>query len=267
MTDAARTITIVEPSSQIGAPAYSAPVATYDPMAMLAAALERGASLDMIDKLISLGERTQAMQARNAFHLAMAAACAEMPVLKKNKTVDFTGKTGIRTYYKHEDLSEVVGTVAPILARHGLYHRFDTRVEQRAVTVTCIISHKDGYQIENTLSGGADESGNKNPVQAITSTITLLSRATLKAALGLAASEDDDGRGGKADDEPPPPMVSADQIETITKAITFKGRTVEALCRHIGVETLADIYASKFSDVMMVIAKIPDASAKEAGNA
>lgn len=61
------------------------------------------------------------------------------------------------------------------------------------VTVTCIISHRDGHFEENTLSAGRDESGNKNSIQAVGSTLTYLQRMTLKASLGLAASDDDDG--------------------------------------------------------------------------
>jgi hypothetical protein len=44
------------------------------------------------------------------------------------------------------------------------------------------------------LRAGADQSGAKNSIQAIGSTISYLQRYTLKAALGLAAANDDDGK-------------------------------------------------------------------------
>src|SRR5690606_13579685 len=55
---------------------------------------------------------------------------------------------------------------------------------------------------ENSLAGPADNSGSKNAIQAIGSTLTYLQRYTLIQALGLAAADDDDGRShGKTDEQ------------------------------------------------------------------
>lgn len=161
-----------------------------DPMNMIANALHDGASIEMIDKLMGLQERWEANQARKAFEKAMAAASTEMPALVKNRAVKFG-----TTSYKHEDLAEVVSAIAPVLGKHGLSHRFETTTEPGRITVTCIISHELGHSIRNALSGPADNSGGKNAIQSIGSSITYLSRYALKAALGLAAAHDDDGAG------------------------------------------------------------------------
>jgi hypothetical protein len=144
---------------------------------------------------MNLQERWEANQARKAFDDAMAAAKAEIPTINKNRMVDFTGKTGVRTHYRHEDLGEIARTVDPILAKHGLSYRFRTASPVgEPVTVTCVISHRDGHSEENTLVGPRDESGNKNAIQSIGSTLSFLQRYTLKAGLGLAASYDDEAR-------------------------------------------------------------------------
>ena len=83
------------------------------------------------------------------------------------------------------------------MAAHGLSYRFRT-IQDGAIKVTCILSHKSGHSEENTLSGPADASGSKNAIQAIGSTLTYLQRYTLTQALGLAASDDDDGRSAEA---------------------------------------------------------------------
>lgn len=153
----------------------------------------------VIDKLMDMHERWEKNQARKAFDAAMAAAKAEIPVIFKNKVVDFTSQRG-RTHYRHEDMAEIARTVDPILARHGLSYRYRTETTQAHVKVTCVLSHRDGHSEETDLIAGHDNSGNKNSIQAIGSTITFLQRYTLKAALGLAASADDDG---KAAAEPP----------------------------------------------------------------
>jgi hypothetical protein len=99
--------------------------------------------------------------------------------------------------------------------------------------VTCIISHRDGYFEETTLSAGRDESGSKNSIQAVGSTLTYLQRMTLKAALGLAAAEDDDGRSSEQDAEPeaytpPAGSITQDQADNIRDALEAKGASPTA---------------------------------------
>ena len=173
------------------------------PMSMLAMAVQRGMDPDTIARLLALQKEWEANQGRKAFDEAMAAAKAEIPVIHKNREVDFTSAKG-RTNYRYEDLGEIARTVDPILAKYGLSYRFRTSsTPNEPVVVTCIVAHRDGHSEENTLCAGRDDSGNKNSIQAIGSTLTYLQRMTLKAALGLAASTDDDGRGaGKKEVEP-----------------------------------------------------------------
>jgi hypothetical protein len=79
--------------------------------------------------------------------------------------------------------------VTPILGKYGLSYRY--RVSSNVnepIVVTCVVSHKDGHFEETTLLAGRDDSGNKNSIQQVGSTLTYLQRMTLKAALGLAAA-------------------------------------------------------------------------------
>ena len=70
-----------------------------------------------------------------------------------------------------------------------------------SVTVTCHITHEAGHRESVTLSGPPDDSGKKNKIQQVGSTVTYLQRYTLLSSLGLAtADQDDDGvaANGKA---------------------------------------------------------------------
>jgi hypothetical protein len=152
----------------------------------------RSGNPDVVGKIMDYQERWERNQARKAFEEAFAAAMAEMPTIFKNKTVSYgAGKTS----YKHADLAEIVRSVRPVLSKHGLSHRFRVKTEPEKVTVTCVIGHRTGYFEENTMSAAPDNSGSKNAIQAQGSAETYLSRYTLMASLGLAASDDDDGRG------------------------------------------------------------------------
>lgn len=169
------------------------------PMEMLDRAVSNGASIETLEKLMALQERWERNNARRAFDAAMALARAELPIIIKNREVDFTTAKG-RTNYVYEDLASIAKAVDPILAKHGLAYRFRTTQDGGTVTVVCILSHRDGYSEENSLSAARDDSGNKNSIQGVGSTVTYLQRYTLKAGLGLSATKDDDAAATKEEE-------------------------------------------------------------------
>jgi hypothetical protein len=212
------------------------------PMDMLNRAVSSGADLDMIEKLMNLQERYEANQARKAFDNAMAAAKAEIPNIIKNREVDFTSTKG-RTHYRYEDLGEIARIVSPILAKYGLSYRYRTASPiNEPVTVTCIVSHRDGHFEENTLCAGRDDSGNKNSIQAIGSTLTYLQRMTLKGALGLAVSNDDDGKASSGVGE----TITDDQLKQLVTLADEVGADKEKFCAVMKVPSFADIRADEF---------------------
>jgi len=226
-------------------------LAAMTPMDMLNKAVSQGANIDVLEKLMSLQERWEANQARKAFDEAMASAKAEIPVIMKNRTVDFTSAKG-RTHYRHEDLAEVSRTVTPILARHGLSYRFRTSsAVNEPVVVTCIVSHRDGHFEENTLTAGRDDSGNKNNIQAVGSTLTYLQRMTLKAALGLAASDDDDGAASSGS----PDTVSEEKLAQLVELAEAVSADKAAFCRYMKIKSLADLPAKDFDRAVAALNK------------
>lgn len=219
------------------------------PMEMLDRAVSSGASVETLTQLMNLQERWEANQARKAFDDAMAAVKAVMPKIIKTKKVDFTTGRG-RTNYQYEDLASIMEQIGPVLSQHGLSVRYRTSAEpEKPITVTCIISHRLGHSEENTLMAGKDDSGNKNSIQAIGSTVTYLQRYTLKAALGLAASADDDG--GKSDQTQDASKTVTEAQQSVIRDLVEQGRLeVEQFCAFWKVEAISEIPMSKFNDVV-----------------
>lgn len=233
-----------QPAPAVHLPAPAPTAALTTPMEMLGAAISQGAGVEVLEKLMGLQERHERNLARRAFDAAMAAAAAEMPTISKNRTVDFTSAKG-RTNYRHEDLGEIVSTVDPILAAHGLFKRFRILSEGNTVTVTCIVSHRDGWSEENTLSAGRDQSGNKNDIQAIGSAVTYLQRYTLKASLGLAASNDDDGQStgnGNGHGE----KITPEQVSWLNTLADEVGADKQKFAQYMKAKDIPDIAASQF---------------------
>src|SRR5690606_34003987 len=106
------------------------------PMQMLQIAVERGADIAQLEKLMDLHERWQAKQARQAFEEAISAAKAEIKPIAKKREVDFTTAKG-RTSYMYEDMALIASEVDPILSKYGLSYRYRSKQDGNKLTVTC----------------------------------------------------------------------------------------------------------------------------------
>jgi hypothetical protein len=212
--------------------------------------LDPAVSVEKLEKLMEMRERMEAMQARKAFDLAIAQAKAEIPPIFKDKHVGFDAKNGgARTDYRHETLAQIARTVDPILGRHGLSYRYSTKQEGPTVTVTCILSHRDGHSEPTTLSSPVDASGNKNPIQAIGSATTYLQRYTLKAALGLSATEvDDDGKSSGGHE-----TITAEQFRELHDALVNAGIPDADMTKLYGVEMLEELPVANFKAALNLI--------------
>lgn len=217
-------------------------------------AMDPTVPLDRLERLLVMKEKLDAQEARRAFDRAMADAKAEIPVIVKNRRVRYDSKDGkSSTDYRHEDLAGIAEVIDPILGRHGLSYRYRTEQgEGGRITVTCIISHRDGYSEETSLSGSPDQSGQKNNFQAVGSAVTYLQRYTLKAALGLASAHDDDAKAA-GPETAAPAVISPDQFNALfnlTEVIRETGYDVlPVLLEAERIEHLDDLPAARFAEV------------------
>lgn len=187
------------------------------PADLLAMAVQKGADMDQLERLMGLKERWDAGEARKEFTSAMTKLKAQDLTVAKDKTVSFSG-----THYTHSSLAQVVETVARHMADVGLSHRWTVTQDGRAISVSCIVTHERGHSESVTMTASPDDSGKKNAIQQVASTVTYLQRYTLMSACGLASRDmpDDDGRGH----EPPPQMDGreADWISAMESAGTLE---------------------------------------------
>jgi hypothetical protein len=236
---------------QDDAPTYPISAAALTPMDMLNRAVSSGATPEVLERFMAMHERWEDRENRKAFDGAMASAKAEIPNISKNRTVDFTSAKG-RTNYRYEDLGEIARVVNPILGKYGLSYRFRTTAHiNEPVSVTCIVSHRDGHFEENTLCAGRDDSGNKNPIQMIGSTLTYLQRMTLKAALGLAASNDDDGKASDNSSTITPEQAAnlAAKCEEVAEGFS------DSFCSYFKIDAIADLPAKDYQRALVAIGK------------
>lgn len=186
---------IIEAPQQGAVATQQEHVPANSPMGMMLAAMQQGATLEQVEKMMDLQERWEHREAEKAFNDALAAFKSEAVEIIKRRTVDFTSQKG-RTHYKHAELSDVVEAVGPALSKHGFAWSWKTEQANGTIRVTCILKHRQGHSDSVALEASPDQSGNKNSIQAIASTVTYLQRHTLKAITGVSEKgDDDDGRG------------------------------------------------------------------------
>lgn len=203
-------------------------------------AIQKGASIDTIERMVALYERNQDKQAFKAFHTAMGELQSVLPAIEKNKR-GYDGNmyadldaivSGIRgllkqfgfTYrYEYKDiikpienLNKIIDEIMEATKKHDMKDKI-SKLEKllidilltRDIEVTCIVTHKDGHSERTSMIGPEDHSGSKNKIQAIGSSASYLERYALKGAFGLTTTDSDpDGhkkkpkeQGGK--EQPP----------------------------------------------------------------
>ena len=159
------------------------------------AAMDPQFDVAKLQALLAVKKEWEADEARKAFVVALNAFKADPPAILKDRQVDFNTAKG-RTQYKHAGLDNASEIIGAALAKHGISHRWNVEQGQK-IKVTCILTHALGHSESVSMEAQPDDSGSKNSIQAVGSTVSYLQRYTLFSASGIAPkNSDDDGRGG-----------------------------------------------------------------------
>lgn len=201
--------------------------AANSPMGMMLAALNQGAQLEQIEKMMDLQDRWQKGEAKKAYDTAFAAFKAEaVKIVKGRKVTD--GPLKNKSY---AELHDVVNAVTPALSKHGLSSSWKlTRDEKDWMEVTCYLRHVGGHEESVSMGGPPDAGGAKNAIQARASTKTYLERYTLKAITGLSEQDDDmDGTAERDEDLRDEWISKMAQAETLEASVAVWEQGCEAI--------------------------------------
>lgn len=151
-----------------------------------------------LERIIELQERILRHQAEEAFNVAFVALQADIPTITERASTDKT------TYAPLED---IIQPLRPILARHGftLSHRSEWP-DKATVKVIGILTHRQGHSRQSEFQAGADQTGSKNAIQALASSVSYGKRYTTKDLLCIVTRhEDDDGEDSDKSKQPEAP--------------------------------------------------------------
>jgi hypothetical protein len=207
------------------------------------AAADPNVDIDKLERLLQVQERVLERNARASYYSALAEMQPDLPVIEEHGGIkDRNGKVQ-STYALWEDVNEAI---RPILAEHGFSLSFKVRRTEGEIVTTGILAHRDGHREETELSLPTDASGSKNAVQAVGSSTSYGKRYTAYALLNITTKgEDDDGQTGGA----PEPLdnVRRKLLYDLADAVEADK---EKFCKHLKVQSLAELPATRFDYAM-----------------
>lgn len=206
---------------------------------MISHAIEKGAGIEQLEKLMEMQERWEANEAKKAYVDAMNRFRAQCPTIAKTRE----GHNS-----KYAGLAETIEQIKGLLAECGLSHSWKTGSADGGITVTCCVTHVAGHQECTSLTAPPDESGKKNAIQSMASTVSYLERYTFYALLGLASAEmDDDGNMAHGKVE----YITEEQIAEIEALAEEVGAKTTAVCAFYGAKHLGVFPAKHFDDAVI----------------
>jgi hypothetical protein len=230
----------------------------------LIAMIERAAAnsavdVDKMERLLLMQERVMDRRAKAEFDAALAVMQPTLPQVDRNGRIIILSKEDRAAgrqdakpqqstpYALWEDINLAIG---PCLAANGFALSFRTGTSPEGkITVTGVLSHKQGHREETTITLMHDSSGSKNSVQAIGSSISYGKRYTAGLLLNITSrapgEADDDGKAAGATS-----YISEDQQGELRKQMKQVGADEQRFLAFMGVPDLAALPASRFGEAV-----------------
>lgn len=152
-------------------------------------AIEKGAPLETLEKLLAMRKDLKAEQSREAFVLAMADFQSNCPVIEKTKKV--MNKDGSTLRYKYAPIDAIVEQIKKHLADQGLAYTWTVKNETAKITAICKVTHKLGHSEESSFEIPIDSEGYMTAPQKVASALTFAKRYSLCNILGISTGDED----------------------------------------------------------------------------
>lgn len=156
---------------------------------LLRLAVERGATVETIERLMAVRRELNAEQSRNAFFAALSAFQAECPAIRKTKLV--MNKDGRTVRYAYAPLESIVEQTKAILKKHGFSYTLDSAMEADAVIAVCLVHHIGGHSERFTFRAPTATDAFMSAPQKVGAAMTFASRYVYRNAFGIMTGDDD----------------------------------------------------------------------------
>ena len=223
-------------------------------------ALDPKIPLDRLEKMLDMKERLEDRareaadrEAQRAYHVAMAACQANIPVVVKNKANNHTSS-------RYADLAAIEAQAMPIIHAHGFSVSFQPGGANKTGDHIILweIGHSGGFTRSGSavipLDGtGMKDGTNKTDTQAFGSTMSYGRRYLLCMLFNISTGDDTDGNAAKR-----PDTISADQFIILRDKLEEANMDQRKLFLSFGaktpdLETLEEFPAKHFDQAVLRI--------------
>ena len=211
-----------------------------DALQLLSLAVERGVSVDVLERLTALHERISARQAEAAFGAAMAAFQSRCPSIPRTAKTEYIGKkSGVRVSYTYAALDQIAKTIQPMLEECGLSYAWDCALENAVVRCVCTLRHLAGHHVTATFAAPVDLASSMSGPQQVATALSYGRRQSLVQVLGLTTTEPDTDAASVE-------TISSAQVDQLQGLIDESVADATRFLRYMEVGSLPDIKAADF---------------------
>lgn len=196
---------------------------------MLQMAIEKGLSMEMLEKLLQMRKELRLEVAEEAFNDAFAAFQAQCPVIKKTKEADFETATGGRMHYTYAPIESMIEQVGGLLGRLGFSYNFTTETLPTGIKAYCHLTHSLGFTKTGDFTADVSGTRSMSNAQVTASKETFAKRKAFCNVTGIVTGdEDNDGLKGK-DEVKDEAAATPEQFALIDQLIVKAGVTKAAV--------------------------------------
>ena len=171
-------------------------VATVNAEVLIAKAIDKGISVDTMERLLAMRRELKAEAAREAYFVALSKFQAACPPIVKTKQVMHQGKVR----YSYAPLDAIIAQVKDALRDSGLSYTLDTAQTPEDVTAICAVHHVAGHTETTRFTVPVDRSASMNDSQKVGSALTYAKRYAFCNGTGImTADADDDANSNEAE--------------------------------------------------------------------
>lgn len=162
---------------------------------LLRLAVDKGTSVEALEKLVTLHERVADRMAAQEFAAALARFQRVCPVILKNVTAQIATKSGAKFSYKYAPLDDIVAVIREPLHAEGLSYSWDSSVnkERGMLKVVFTLTHVNGHSRSASFEIPWETEAGMSSQQKFAAALTFGQRKSLEQGLGITSGEDTDG--------------------------------------------------------------------------
>lgn len=213
---------------------------------ILRLAIDKGVSVDTIERLVALKEREEERFAVAEFNQALASFQSECPSIPKTSTAKIVSDKGSQYSYSYAELDTIAKHIQPFLTKHGLAYSWDSDLVGDKLVCVCTLRHIAGHMQEAKFVSPTDSKAGMSSQQKFASALTYARRQALVQVLGLTTTDpDSDGAGEQ--------KLGEQQRKQIEDLVRETGVDSAKFLAYMGVAALEEIQARDYRKALNVL--------------